>query len=263
MDGVSSGTYVLSVTRFGYETWQLTVNLAVGSGGFLEVPLTPRPLLLDSVLVVSTPQPVRMRGVVYDLVSGLTIPGAAILVDSEGHGVLSDSSGAFVVEDVMAGPQVVSIKQIGYEAKAVAVTVTGHDDEMVEVGLTPKPFMLDGITAVARNVETMETRLRSRLGSATVSRGLFRAFDKEALLRSGAETGLEFLDRHTFVRTMPCPLGGSAHYCIVRGGRVGEPTVYIDEVYAPGGWTRWSSFRLRRSTKSTCSPADRRSGVYL
>ena len=34
---------------------------------------------------------------------------------------------------------------------------------------------------------------------------------------------------------MTCPLGESAHFCIARGGRIGEPTVYIDEVYAPGG----------------------------
>lgn len=235
MDGVPSGTYVISVTRFGYEAWRLTVKLTDDFGGFLEIPLTPRPLLLDSVTVFSTPQPVRMRGIVYDVVSGLAIPGAAVLVGAEGHGVLADSSGVFLVEDVTAGPQVVSIKQIGYEAKAVAVAVTGREGEVVEVGLTPKPFMLDGITAVARNIETMETRLRSRLGSASVHRGLFRAFDKEALLSSGAETGLEFLDRHTFVRTMPCPMGESAHFCVARGGRVGEPTVYIDEVYAPGG----------------------------
>ena len=126
MDGVPGGSYVVSVTRFGYEMRQLTVNLADDSGSFLEVPLTPRPLLLDSVTVFSTPQPVRMRGVVYDAVSGFAIPGAAVLVDAEGHGVLSDSSGVFVVEDVTAGPQVVSIKQIGYEAKAMAVTVTGQ-----------------------------------------------------------------------------------------------------------------------------------------
>ncbi len=235
MDRVASGAHVISVTRFGYEKQDLTVNLASDAGGFLEVALTPRPLLLDSVTVVSTPQPVRVRGVVYDAVSGLAIPGAAVLVDAEGHGVVADSSGVFVVEDVTAGPQVVSIKQIGYEAKVVAVTVTGHEEEVVEVGLTPKPFLLDGITAVARNVETMETRLRSRRGAASVHRGLIRAFDKGALLSSGARTGLEFLDRHTFVRTMPCPMGEFAYHCVARGGRVGEPTVYIDEVYAPGG----------------------------
>ena len=235
IDGVPNGAHVFSVTRFGYEKQDLTVNLDEDSGGFLQVALTPRPFVLDSVTVVSTPQPVRVRGAVYDAVSGMAIPGAAVLLDAERHGALSDSSGVFVVEDVMAGPQVVSVRQIGYEAKAVAVTVTGHEDELVEVVLTPKPFMLDGITAVARNIETMEIRLRSRRGSASVFRGLMGAFDKEALLASGAETGLEFLDRHTFVRTMTCPLGESAHFCIARGGRVGEPTVYIDEVYAPGG----------------------------
>ena len=235
VNGVARGRHVISVTRFGYEKRDLTLNLEDHSGSFLEVGLTPRPFLLDSITVVSTPQPVRVRGAVYDAVSGMAIPGAAVLIDAEGHGGLSDSSGVFVVEDVTAGPQVVSIRQIGYEAKAVAVTVSGHEDELVEVALTPKPFMLDGITAVARNIETMEIRLRSRRGSASVFRGLIGAFDKEALLASGAETGLEFLDRHTFVRTMTCPLGGSAHFCIARGGRIGEPTVYIDEVYAPGG----------------------------
>ena len=233
--GVASGAHVISVTRFSYEKQDLAVNLEDDSGSFLQVALTPRPLLLDSVTVVSTPQPVRVRGAVYDAVSGMAIPGAAVLLDAERHGALSDSAGLFVVEDVAAGPQVVSIRQIGYEAEAVAVTVTGHEDELVEVALTPKPFLLDGITAVARNIETMETRLRSRRGNASIRRGLISAFDREALLSSGARTGLEFLDRHTFVRTRPCPVGETAFFCIARGGHVGEPKVYIDEVWAPGG----------------------------
>lgn len=169
------------------------------------------------------------------MVSGTAIPGAAVFVQSENQGTLADSLGSFVAADVPPGPQLLTVKQIGYHDKVIAFTATGHPDDLVEIPLAPKPFMLDGITAVARNIETMEDRMKSRRGAASVGRGLIRAYDQEALLGSGAATALDFVDRHTIVRMMPCPAGEFTFFCIGRGANIGAPWVYIDEIWQPEG----------------------------
>lgn len=232
--GVSLGDHRIRVTRLGYETGELSINLTRDRNAFVEIALVPRPIVLDSLLVLA-PERVELRGAVYDSASGTALPRAAVFVQSENRGTVTDSLGSFVVTDVPPGPQLLVVKQIGYHDRVIAFTATGHPDDIVQVALTPKPFMLDGITAVASNIQTMEANMRSRRGAASVARGLIRAYDQETLLSSGANSVLEFVDRHTLVRTMPCPSGESAHYCIARGGYVGVPRVYIDEIWQPGG----------------------------
>lgn len=232
--GMQPGGHIVTVTRIGYERRDLPINLTGDGNAFIEIALTPSPILLDSLTVVA-PDRVAVRGVVYDMMSGTPIPGAAVFVESENQGILADSLGSFVAADVTPGPQLITVKQIGYHDKAIAFTATGRPEDRVEIPLAPKPFMLDGITAVARNVETMEDRMRSRRGAATVGRGLIRAYDREALLASGAATGLDFVDDHTIVRMMPCPAGEFQFFCIGRGARVRAPWVYIDEILQPEG----------------------------
>lgn len=232
--GVPLGDHLIIVTRLGYERRDFPITLANDGNPFIEIALNPRPILLDSLTVVA-PESVSVRGRVYDSRSGTAIPGAAVFVQTEDHGTLADSLGSFAIPDVAPGLQVLAVKQIGYHDKLVTFTATGHPDDLVDIDLAPKPFMLDGITAVARNVETMERRMKSRRGGASVARGLIRAYDQGELLGSGAKSALEFVDRHTLVRMRPCPVGTSAHFCITRGGYVGAPRVYIDEIWQPGG----------------------------
>ncbi|MXY30573.1 MAG: carboxypeptidase-like regulatory domain-containing protein [Gammaproteobacteria bacterium] len=234
--GIRPGGHIVTVTRFGYERRDLPINLTGDGNAFIEIGLTPSPILLDSLTVVA-PDRVAVHGMVYDMVSGTAIPGAAVFVESENHGTLADSLGSFVAADVPPGPQLITVKQIGYHDKVIAFTATGRPEDVVTIPLMPKPFMMDGITAVARNVETMEDRMRSRRGDASVGRGLIRAYDREALLASGAATGLDFVDDHTIVRMMPCPAGELEFYCIGRGSYIGAPRVYIDEIWQPEGLT--------------------------
>ena len=232
--GLRPGGHIVTVTRFGYERRDLPINLTGDGNAFIEIGLTPSPILLDSLTVVA-PDRVAVHGRVYDMVSGTAIPGAAVFVESEDHGTLADSLGSFVAADVPPGPQLITVKQIGYHDKVIAFNATGRPDDLVEIPLVPKPFMLDGITAVASNIETMEDRMRSRRGDASAGRGLIRAYDREALLASGAASGLDFVDDHTIVRMRPCPAGEFTFYCIGRGGFVRPPWVYIDEIWQPEG----------------------------
>lgn len=197
------------------------------------------------------PAPARasILGLVYDAVTGIPIPGAAIYLWEESQGVLADSLGTFRFEDVTAGAQAVAAIQLGYEEVHAAIDIP-EDGTIVEIELTPRPIMLDGVTVVVDNVSTMERRLSTRR-QATLSSA--RAFAQERMLRTPTADALDFLQRDAGLRTVPFPGSLVAHgpapfrfpdlgwamfrqapgplssRCVLRRGHPVSPRVYIDE----------------------------------
>ena len=204
---------------------------------------------------------VSLHGVVYDALTGTRVAGAAVYVEDEGYGVLSDSAGVFRFADVFPGPQVIAAVQFGYEETAARVEVP-DEGAFIEIELTPQPILLEGVTAVVDNIATMERRMRSRRRSAPFQT---RAFDQERLLRSASANALEFLRWETRYAPVPCPAGtgmfGTGNStrslgwhgisrlagalstnCIIRRGRTISPRVYVDEVPAIGGLDELESY---------------------
>ena len=174
----------------------------------------------------------RVQGVVYDILSGTGVGGASVLVESVERGVLADEDGVFTLDDVPEGPQVLFVRQFGYMPQTLAVTVTAGSGELVEIELVPQPIMLDGVTAVVDNIETMNRRLRFR---RRASAAMTWAYDQERLLQSASGTALDFLNWETFLRTVPCDHRAvMSSICVIRRGQVVEPRVYVDEVPAFG-----------------------------
>ena len=207
------------------------------------------------------PPRVSILGLVYDGVTGTPVPGAAIYLWEENHGVLADSLGTFRFEDITAGAHAIAAIQFGYEEVHAAIEVP-EDGTIVEIELTPKPIMLEGVTVVVENISTMERRLRTRR-RATYSAA--RAFDQERMLRTTATNALDFLQSESGVRTVPCPgglLNGPAPFrfpglgwtgdrqipgpmssrCVLRRGRPVSPRVYIDEAPLIGGLDALESY---------------------
>jgi len=204
------------------------------------------------------PAPIRvtLRGVVLDEVTGTPVAGAAVFLEDENYGALSDARGAFRVEGVPAGSQTVVATQFGYWEIAADVEVP-EAGAIIEIDLKPRPILLDGVTAVADNIDTMVRRLRTRRQSLPYQA---RAFDQERLLRSPEPDVFEFLWRETGLERRPCPItvgvtltgwrpgrglgawdlpsqvpGALASHCIWRRGSVISPRVYIDERPAARG----------------------------
>ena len=222
-------------------------------------------LLLPAAIDAQEAEPssirVPLHGIVYDAFTGAAVAGAAVYLDDEGYGVLSDSTGVFRFADVFPGPQLIAAVQFGYEETAAPVEVP-EEGAFIEIELTPQPILLDGITAVVDNISTMERRMRSRRRSAPSQT---RAFNQERLLRSASSNALDFLRMETRYFPVPCPAGtgifgtGSSTRslgwhgisrltgamstnCIIRRGRTISPKVYIDEVPAIGGLDELESY---------------------
>jgi len=221
--------------------------------------------LVPAAVAAQEAEPSSMRvplhGIVYDAFTGAAVAGAAVYLNAEGYGVLSDSAGVFRFADVFPGPQLVAAIQFGYEETAAPVEVP-EEGAFIEIELTPQPILLDGVTAVVDNISTMERRMRSRRRSVAFQT---RAFDQERLLRSASATVLEFLRSETHYTPVPCPAGtgifgtgsstGSLGWhgisrltgalstsCIIRRGRTISPRVYIDEMPAIGGLDELESY---------------------
>ena len=199
---------------------------------------------------------VTVRGVVLDEVTGMPVAGAAVYLEDESRGALTDSRGAFRIEGVPADAQTIVATQFGYWEIAAAIDVP-EAGAVIEIDLKPRPIQLDGVTAVADNIETMARRLQTRRRSLPYQT---RAFTQEQLLRSPEPDVLDFLWRETDLDRQPCPItvgvtlpgwrptrglggwdlpsqvpGALASHCIWRRGRVISPRVYIDEMPAFSG----------------------------
>ena len=204
----------------------------------------------------TAPIRVILRGIVLDEVMGTPVAGAAVYLEDEDYGALTDSRGAFRIEGVPAGSQTVVATQFGYWEVAADVDVP-EAGAIIEIDLKPRPILLDGVTAVADNIDTMVRRLRTRRQSLPYQA---RAFDQERLLRSPEPDVFEFLWRETGLERRPCPItvgvtfvgwrparglgawdlpsqapGALSSHCIWRRGQVISPRVYIDEMPASRG----------------------------
>lgn len=184
---------------------------------------------------------VKVIGVVYDVLTGTGLPGAVISLENGLNGVVTDARGIFEMDDVDAGPHVFVATQFGYERKAIARAVTSEAGQMIEVALTPRPFMLQGVTATVENVTEMEKRIRFRRRASEMSS---RAFDRVQLARAMSGTPLDFLYQRTLVRVIPCPPGTLNTRCVWRRGRAVDPSVYVDEIPAFGGLDELESYAV-------------------
>ena len=181
---------------------------------------------------------VLMHGVVYDELTRSPIPGAAVYLEEQNYGALTDSLGRFRFEDVAAGFEVLAVVQFGYEEVSAAVEMS-VDSVFVEIELTPRPILLDGVTTVADNISTMERRMRSRRRAVPF---FARVYDQERMLRTASANALEFLRSQAFVRTVPCPVLWTAWLCVRRRGRIVSPRVYVDEIPAIRGLDELESY---------------------
>src|SRR5262245_5479121 len=83
--------------------------------------------LLATPLAAQQPRQARekpvtlVRGVVVDAVHGDPLPNTMIRLVDARRGVLTDSLGRFAIADVGIGPELVAVKQYGYEEIDVQV----------------------------------------------------------------------------------------------------------------------------------------------
>ena len=129
------------------------------------------------------------EGVVVDEVSGEPLPNTIVLMVDEDRGMLTDSLGRFRFANVLPGPQLVALKQYGYEEANLDLDLrTGQEPTRIE--LEPGPLALEGFTVIAENIRSMTAQMERRRKAYPYS---VRAHDQARLASSSAEDALQFL----------------------------------------------------------------------
>jgi hypothetical protein len=183
--------------------------------------------------------PVVLRGVVRDALTGMPLPGARVQLLGRRGGTLTDSLGFFSLGNVGVGYQELTVEQYGFEG-IVAELVVGPGMLPIALELDPRPVMLDGISVVSDRLQQMHERLRSRRRAVATAT---RAYELDRLTRSAAADMMEFLRLESGLNLTACGGRRISSLCLFRRGQWVEPRIFIDEVPAFGGMDQLASYR--------------------
>lgn len=194
-----------------------------------------------------------LSGVVVDALHGDVLPNSIVLLADENRGTLTDTLGRFSFPNVRFGPQLLAVKQYGYEEANLDLDLLeGHGPVRVE--LRPGPIALEGFAIVADNLAAMDRQITSRRNAYG---GAARAIPQAYLAAAAAldvvdvlrtRGGLQ-LHRCSSLRTGPAtsfrPSGGGSAVgrCVRRRRSFVRPRVYIDEAPIIGGLEFLAMFR--------------------
>jgi hypothetical protein len=157
-----------------------------------------------------------------------------VVASPGGWHALTDEDGRFRLR-LPAGDYVVVASLLGYQEDRKAITLTPDAVPVLVFRLRPDPVLLEGIRVVA-------DRFESRRHSIPLSS---RVLDRDRLVRSGGQNLAEFVLSWGGVFRAECPVHrGLVHPgCVMRRGRVIQPTVYIDDEPAMGGVDQLTMFQ--------------------
>ncbi|HYH80370.1 MAG TPA: carboxypeptidase-like regulatory domain-containing protein [Longimicrobium sp.] len=206
------------------------------------------------------PAGVEVRGRVVDAATGEPVSGALVELRDTDRRAVSDTAGGFVMRGVPTGTHPWTISRLGY-AKWEETEQVEEGDEFT-IALLPRPEMLEGIRAVASQLD------HRRLTSGVA----VRSVDHVTLARATAPSALEAVKDYLDVTGIHCPTTrlssnnntpttGSVitrttntragaiqddpgdRGCAWIRGQMLRPVVFVDEQRTNGGLTDLANYR--------------------
>ena len=177
------------------------------------------------------PGTVDVVGTVVDAETGQLLVAAWVGFSGSDWGSITNDEGRFRLSDVDQGPLSLTVELLGYE-KLEWVGDVPEDVAALQIELSPRPVMLQGLTVMLDRFET-----RRRAVATTV-----RAYEAEDLATSGQITALDFVTLRAGTGLAQRCNGSRGNLCLWVRGRLVEPTVYIDEFPVVAGLEYLQSF---------------------
>ncbi len=100
-------------------------------------------------LTLLSSKTIAQKGVIKGIItdeSGLYLPGANIIIESEKKGDISDFNGQFTIVNIPIGKQELKITFIGYQTKTLSVQVNPKSTSFVKIIMNPDLNLLDEVT---------------------------------------------------------------------------------------------------------------------
>jgi len=158
---------------------------------------------------------VLLRGQLLDAETLAPVPGAFIALDAESRGVLSDSSGAFMLPVGTSDAYALKVRQLGYHDLVVTITAESARKPFF-LQLSPDPVKIEGLQVL---VERFQDRRRGPFGAVDV-------LDQTLLVKAPGGTGVDLIKREMpFLN--PCD-NETEQLCFNRMGQILPITVCFD-----------------------------------
>lgn len=164
-----------------------------------------------------------MSGRVFDVETGLPIPGVTVTVRELQRSAMTNHMGGFVMEGLAPGEHTWLFRRLGYadwEGQSLV-----KDGDWFTVRMLPRPELLAGITVVADG-------FRRRRESASVSA---RVLDQGIIAASGTGNARQLVNFRSNLLFVSCPGDRLEIDCINYRGHVVRPGLFVDDEPMPGG----------------------------
>ncbi len=171
-----------------------------------------------------------LSGVVTDVETGETLPGATIMYADASAGTVTNRSGQFNLSKLISGDHEFIISFVGYEPVKLSINITEDSNSRERIGLQPRPVDVSPvvISAHRRTVSGHNHNEFQNPESTMLSAGRHHCAIRSLSLFSGVQHGIPLTDTH------------------IQGGQRGEHRMYLDgvPVYNPYSFGRlFSAFR--------------------
>lgn len=175
---------------------------------------------------VCEPGQPRVVGQVVDAATEAPLDVVRVAAGVAARPALTNSDGRFVLCEVGVGTVAITAERLGYETLTVDVLAETANDP-IRLRLQPSPILLEGL-------EIVMDRFRHRHRAVAT---VVRTYDEAAFASSGHWSAADFVASRSGIFSTPCVFGRCVYY---RGALV-SPSIYLDEVPLPGGWTQLES----------------------
>lgn len=175
-------------------------------------------------------QNIILSGVVRDSLSGQTLPGVNVLLDSI-SGISTDADGGYSIE-LKRGRHSVTFSYVGYRSVNRIVVAAGQKNILLDVRLSANPVQLDMTVVTA-------SRYEQRLADASVSIGVMKPAFIESINTVSVDRTLNYMPGVDILDGQASIRGGSG-YSYGTGSRV---LVLVDDLpllTASDGDVKWN-----------------------
>lgn len=109
-----------------------------------------------------------IKGIVADVQSGERLPGAAVLVKDKFLGTYTDINGQFVLNNVPAGSNSVTINYLGYKEQVIIVEVVAGETQTIDISLEVLTTQVEEVVVTAQ-IRGQRAAINQQLASTSVA----------------------------------------------------------------------------------------------
>ena len=109
-----------------------------------------------------------IKGIVADAQTGERLPGAAVLVKEKFLGTYTDINGQFVLNNVPAGTNAVTVNYLGYKEQVLTVEVTAGETQTVDINLEVLTTQVEEVVVTAQ-IRGQRAAINQQLASTSVA----------------------------------------------------------------------------------------------